>query len=206
MSSLAASATRLDRFLPRYDFSELHSTQVAVSAERTWAALAALRPRDVPLVGHLMSLRRLPARLVGRQIYRGADEDTPVLEGITQAGFFRLEEETGREVIVGIIGRFWSMAPTPVSLSTPGDFLAFGEPGFAKAVMNFEVLPTSANSCRVVTETRIECTDPGARRRFGAYWFFVHPGSALIRRAWLRAVRRRAEAGNVLATSARDAR
>jgi len=36
--------------------------------------------------------------------------------------------------------------------------------------------------------------DARARRRFKVYWFFVHPGSALMRRMWLRAVKRRAEA------------
>jgi hypothetical protein len=35
--------------------------------------------------------------------------------------------------------------------------------------------------------------DAAARRKFGAYWLVICPGSALIRRMWLRAIERRAE-------------
>jgi hypothetical protein len=44
------------------------------------------------------------------------------------------------------------------------------------------------------TETRIYLTDAAARRRFGAYWLMIRPFSGLIRRLWLRAAKRRAEA------------
>jgi hypothetical protein len=54
------------------------------------------------------------------------------------------------------------------------------------------VSPMSGGS-RVTTETRILATDDGARRRFGAYWRVIYPGSALIRIGWLDAIRRRAE-------------
>ena len=47
----------------------------------------------------------------------------------------------------------------------------------------------------LTTETRIKATDDPARRTFGRYWRVVIPGSAAIRRAWLRAIRRRAEQG-----------
>ncbi len=36
-------------------------------------------------------------------------------------------------------------------------------------------------------------TDAQARRRFACYWRVIYPGSALIRRMWLRAVKKRAE-------------
>lgn len=35
--------------------------------------------------------------------------------------------------------------------------------------------------------------DPRATRAFAAYWRMIHPGSALIRVMWLRAIRLRAE-------------
>ena len=46
---------------------------------------------------------------------------------------------------------------------------------------------------RVITETRIFTPDADVKRKFGAYWLIVHPGSAFIRRMWLAAIRRRAE-------------
>lgn len=44
------------------------------------------------------------------------------------------------------------------------------------------------------TETRVWLTDARARRRFRAYWLVVRPFSGLVRRSWLAAARRRAEA------------
>ena len=42
-------------------------------------------------------------------------------------------------------------------------------------------------------------TDARARRAFRAYWTLVHPGSAFLRRMWLRALRRRAESASAAA-------
>ncbi|MGH7548130.1 MAG: hypothetical protein ACREMM_08140 [Gemmatimonadales bacterium] len=60
--------------------------------------------------------------------------------------------------------------------------------------MNFLIEPTGSAGCVMTTETRVHATGARTRWRFGAYWFVIHPGSALIRRMWLRAIRRRAEA------------
>ena len=46
---------------------------------------------------------------------------------------------------------------------------------------------------RILTETRVDTTDPLAHRCFAAYWQFIRVGSAAIRRDWLRAIKRRAE-------------
>ena len=59
--------------------------------------------------------------------------------------------------------------------------------------MNFHIEDAGGSACLVTTETRIVATDPAARRKFGRYWRVIYPGSALIRKMWLRAVRQRAE-------------
>ena len=188
-------SSRLDRFLPAYDFNEVHETVVRASADETWSALTALRSSEVPLVAVLMGLRRLPARIFGRRVpYLAGADDAPVLESIARSGFFTLDSEPGREIVVGIVGQFWTLSPEPVRLSAAEDFTGFSRPGFARAVMNFEILAEGPVVTRLRTETRIHCTDARSRRTFGLYWTFVHPGSALIRRVWLRAVRKRAEA------------
>ena len=130
---IGTAGQRLDRFLPSYHFSEVHEAVVRASVTDTYAALRALRPRDVPTAGLLMSLRRLPARLLGRRVPSDGDDEVPILEGIGRRG--------------------------------------------------------------CLTETRIQATDAASERKFGLYWLFAQPGSALIRRVWLRAVRKRAEAG-----------
>ena len=55
--------------------------------------------------------------------------------------------------------------------------------------MNFR-----ADGGRLTTETRVLLTDARARRRFRLYWLVVRPMSGLVRRSWLRAAKRRAEA------------
>ena len=67
-------------------------------------------------------------------------------------------------------------------------------PGFTLAAMNFLVLPDASGGSLPTTETRVFANAPAARRRFAAYWRAIYPGSALIRRMWLRAVERRATA------------
>ena len=47
---------------------------------------------------------------------------------------------------------------------------------------------------RLETETRVFLTDRASRRRFAAYWLVIRPFSGLVRRRWLQAARRRAEA------------
>jgi hypothetical protein len=60
--------------------------------------------------------------------------------------------------------------------------------------MNFLVEEEGDGWCRLSTETRVLATDDTARRRFAVYWRLIYPGSSLIRRMWLAAVKRRAEA------------
>ena len=74
------------------------------------------------------------------------------------------------------------------------DFKAIREPGFAIAAMNFLIEDAGPGACTVTTETRVYAIDAPERRRFARYWRVIYPGSALIRRMWLRAVKRRAEA------------
>ena len=89
------------------------------------------------------------------------------------SGFRRLSETPGREIVLGtMVGR-------------------------ATAAINFLVEPAGADAADVTTETRVSAPDADARRTFAAYWRVIYPGSALIRRMWLRAVKRRAETGRL---------
>src|SRR5918997_1692208 len=97
------------------------------------------------------------------------------------------------EVVLGVVGRFWSLDSGIRDVSPP-EFAAFEEPGFTRAAMSFHA-EAAGTGALLTTETRIQATDDDARRSFGRYWRVVHPGSALIRRAWLRAIRKRAERG-----------
>jgi hypothetical protein len=178
----------LDEFLPVYDVNEIHSTRVAAPPDAVMAAVWSLTAREVPVLVALMALRSLPARLRGRR--RVAREGT-ILEGFLRGGFVTLAERPG-ELVVGGIGRFW-LASAEIHRVSAGDFVGFDQPGYAKAAFNMHALSLPDGGTLLTTETRIQGTDDHARRSFRRYWRVIHPGSAAIRRGWLRAIRRRAE-------------
>jgi hypothetical protein len=181
----------LDEFLPVYDVNEVHSTRVAAPPADVLAVARALTSRDVPLLAVLMALRRLPAAVRGRHAglaFRSLDR--PLLTAVERSGFVTLADRPD-ELVLGVIGRFWTADGGILPVSAEG-FGAFEEPGFAKAVMNFRVGEVDGGTL-LTTETRIRGTDESARRSFRRYWRVVMPGSAAIRRAWLRAIRKRAE-------------
>jgi hypothetical protein len=182
----------LDEFLPEYDVNEVHSTRVEAAPDAVLAAARAVTSREVPLLVALMTLRRLPAAVLSRSADPARRAlDGPILDGMTGGGFALLADRPD-EVVLGVVGRFWR-ADSGVR-HVPGDeFVAFAEPGFAKGIVNFHVREV-AGGTMLTTETRVRGTDEEARRKFRRYWRIVMPGSALIRRAWLRAIRKRAEA------------
>lgn len=72
--------------------------------------------------------------------------------------------------------------------------MAFDRPGYAKAAMSISAVDDASGEEVIVrTETRVRVPDPTARRWFAAYWLLIRPGSGLIRRTWLRAIKGRAE-------------
>jgi hypothetical protein len=177
-----ASRVPLDEFMPEFHFNEEHSTLVAAPPERTLAAAREVTAAEMPVVRALMTVRRL-----GRVRSSG-----PVIDGMIHNGFVVLADRPD-ELVLGVAGRFWTFN-SGVTRVGPEEFAGFDAPNHARAVMDFHVQP-APGGCLLSTETRIQATDDGARRSFGRYWRVIHPGSALIRRVWLRAVRRRAERG-----------
>ena len=185
----------LTEFLRAYDHTEVHSISVKADPHRCFDAVKHLTPSELsPLVHILFAIRSFPARLKGGGGQLVATK--PIVEQILGRGFIRLAEDDDRELVLGTIGRFWQLAGRSCPhLDNPQAFVAFDRPGYAKAAMNFYVDAQRDGSTIVSTETRIRATDAAARRKFARYWRIVHPGSALIRRIWLKAIKQRAERG-----------
>lgn len=188
----------LDQMMPTYHFREAHTIDIRAPGEAVFGAIRSLRPGDVRLLTVLLSVRNLPARLMGRRSPAWSSE-RPLLDQLLARGFVVLAEEPDREIVLGVLGRFWTFdawtsdgAAPPVSGSP--EFMEFDAPGYAKAAANLRV-ERSGSVARLTTETRIQATDSAARRKFALYWALIRPGSALIRRDLLRAVKRRAEQG-----------
>jgi len=176
---------RLDEALPRWDFDEIHSIEVAASPERAYEALRQLRSSDLRLTGLLMGLRSLGRR---------RPQSRPLVDVVQQGGFALLCDEPPREVVMGIRGRFWQLRPVTDTPATDlAGFAALEAPGAAKAAWNFRLEPLANGRTRVTTETRIATPDAGVRKSFGRYWRVIRPFSGLIRIEMLRALKRQAE-------------
>ncbi len=193
MHTVVAPKTRLDEYLPNYHVSEVHATLIHGSAADVFAALKVVTAEEVFLFRTLMAMRALPAQLL-RKTRPRLTGGAPLLDQFLRGGFLLLAEVPNSELVVGRIGQFWKLwdgaAP---SITTGDEFRAFGVPGFAKAVVNFLVTQNAGGSVRLSTETRVYSSDPVARRKFGLYWRLISPGSAFIRRMWLKAVKHRVE-------------
>jgi hypothetical protein len=108
-----------------------------------------------------------------------------------RTGFLLLAQDPGREIVIGML----VIAPhLPESrIRTADQFAALDGPGYAKATLSFAVQEIRPGISGVRTETRVYATDSRTKRRFARYWRLIYPGSALIRRMWLRAIRLRAD-------------
>ena len=192
-------ATRLDDFVPEFQFVEIHERLIRATPERVDRALRTVPAEEIRLL-RLLTWIRNPRSLWSRQpeSILNPPATEPVLDIAKRSGFVVLAEEPGRELVLGtLVAR-----PRGAHVSIPDDpaetgrlFAALSAPGYAKAAMNFRIEPRPDGTCRLTTETRIFATDRDTARRFAVYWRLVHPGSALIRAMWLRAIAERAESG-----------
>jgi hypothetical protein len=178
------SAMLIDSALPRYDVSEKHAVEVRAPVDEVYAAVRRCDLGRAKIAMLLMRLRGLPAGLpVPSRL---------TLDDFLRAGFILLGERPNRELLLGLVGRFWTMSGELRRLEAAG-FRDFDEPGFAKAAWNFSLTGRPDKTVLLETETRVYCPDAASRRRFRLYWLFVGPFSGLIRREALRAIRRNAE-------------
>jgi hypothetical protein len=124
----------------------------------------------------------------------GADLGRRVLDRFLRTGFGVLREEPPGLLVLGTMGQPWRLRGAELRAPAgPAEFAAFDEPGFVRVAMSFEL----SGRTRLATETRVSPTDARAAKAFGRYWAFVRPGSDLIRLDVLRAIRRRAERGQL---------
>jgi len=171
-----------DDFLPTFDVVMRHAVSVPAPAPAVWAALHRADFAGAWYVRALLMLRGLPRPGQARRL---------TLDRLVAGGFIPLAERAGREIALGLVGRFWLPSGGRVRV-TRGEFKRFAEPGHAKAVWTFAVEAEGPGATRLVTETRVACVDAASRRRFRLYWLGVRPFSGLIRKAMLGAVAREA--------------
>lgn len=180
--------TRLDAFTPVWQFREIHTIRIAAPPARVFEAIRQVRADEIFLFRTLTWIRRAGRPLPPGILNAGASES--LIDVATHSGFVQLADDPPRELVVGTV----VVAPPGLrGTLTPQVFQSAPPPGFALATMNFVVTADGPNRSSITTETRVFANSSSARRRFAAYWRLIYPGSALIRRMWLRAIQRRAE-------------
>lgn len=187
---VATARTRLDEFAPVYQFNEVHTIRIAAAPEHVYQAMRAVTAGEISLFQLLTWLRRFGRS--GPESILNAPDRMPLLDVATRTTFLLLADDAPVELVLGTVVLAPANWQRP-DAATPDAFKALTQPGFATAAMNFRTEPDGAGGTVLSTETRVFATDASSRRRFARYWRIIYPGSAIIRRSWLKAIRRRAE-------------
>lgn len=188
---VSADQTKLDDWMPRWQIGEQHTIHVAAPPEAVFAAIHAVGADEILLFRTLIAIRRCGG--TGPESIMNPPAEKPLLDIATQTTFVLLAEESPREIVIGTVVAAPRKASAPTGPLTPELFRRELPPGVALATMNFLVRPDARGGSFVSTETRIYANDNSALRRFAVYWRVIHPGSDIIRRMWLRAIKQRAE-------------
>jgi molybdenum cofactor cytidylyltransferase len=172
----------IDRLMPEFDERASYGIDVAAPPDAVYRALLETNLADSLVSRILLKIRALGRGSAGALRLRDLPE---------RGSFFRLADDPPREIVIGVVGRFWALRGNVCD----GDAASFRAPpaaGTAKAAWNFRVDPTDGGS-RLTTETRVLCADDESRRSFRRYWTVVGPFSGIIRLEALRLIRRQAQ-------------
>lgn len=104
--STPAPVSLIDELMPRFHEVERHAILVQAAPADTYAALRRVEIRRSWIVRALLALRGIPAALIRPRPPRSHEPLT--LERITERGFALLGERPGRELALGVVGRFWT--------------------------------------------------------------------------------------------------
>jgi hypothetical protein len=145
-------------------------------------------------LAHALSVPVAPDRLTRLLLRaRGLDPSGSIGRFATSPPFVVLRRAR-TELVVGLGAAVWTPGRRQRALiAEPGQWPGWSEPGTVRVVVTFIARGDEGRGwSRLITETAAQPTDDAARRAFRRYWLVAGPFSRLIRRSWLRAIRRRA--------------
>jgi hypothetical protein len=93
--------TRLDEFVPVWQFNEVHRTRVAASPDRIFSAIKTVTADEILFFRTLVWLRRLGR--AGTDGILNPAERTPILDVALRTTFLGLAEDSPRELLVGTL-------------------------------------------------------------------------------------------------------
>ncbi|MDR3480371.1 MAG: hypothetical protein P4L91_06610 [Burkholderiaceae bacterium] len=173
-----ATQVLADRYLPTFQFSEKHGIAgIKAPVDVILAAIKNYDDRSDRVVNFLQATREVPSRIAAAL---GSKNALAERARFGLADFFQLEE-TGNEIALGLIGRFWKFDYGLVQIEDAGEFLNFAAPGYGKLVMVWSVVPAAGGQHQLLTETRVFCPDRQSRFLFSLYWIAIRLASGWIR-------------------------
>jgi hypothetical protein len=178
----------MDRFLPNYQFSERHQATLRCAPGELLDIIQNFQPPKDGFSETAMFLRQLPAKLM----HGVAPSRVPRPSPFTLANFVPLARDGDREIVAGLIGKFWRPDFGLIAVNGPSEFLACNPPKTAKLAIGF-VAEQLGEVTLLTTETRVYCPDRYARMMFFPYWLMIRPVSGLLRRRALGSIRSIAE-------------
>ena len=168
--------TELDRAMPHWRWHEVHSIRVDTDRDDVIEAASALTWVDMP-VFRVITLVASLGRLARRR------EDR-VLNLLLDGPYRELYQSPDELVVAGLLNAPAANGVFP--FDSVDTFRSSSPPRNVKIATNFRYRDGVLS-----TETRCQATDDNSARSFGVYWRVIRAGSGLIRRIWLRAIRRR---------------
>jgi len=178
--------TLLDDALPEYQFFERHSSRVHARPEQVMQAARQSTFADMKSLTTLLKIRRAALR-----IHETGDllQDKRILDAFSASGY----RTAGNEHEIVMFGGANLRAKRPLDVHTLQEFAKYREQAAIKMAFNINAEDAGGGWCTVSTETRVLALDENTRRGMGRYWRLIVPGSGLLRRQWLEAIKTRAE-------------
>ena len=192
LDKLTAPYTSLtNKYLPCYQFSEQHISQaITATTEEIIAQIKNYDERQDPVFRFLIKIREFPGRLlIGLGLTKGLKNREPF-------GFadFSLLEQTDTEIAYGLSGYFWRLNYGLIKIESASEFIDSEAICAPKLLMTFALIPTSAETYFLSTETRINCPTARLKWQFLPYWLVIRFFSGLIRQRILKRIKHAAEA------------
>ena len=170
----------IDHVLPEYDEREYHQIEMRGDRRKVYQTVRSIDFSDSIIIRTLFHLRGLPTSSTN-------------LDGLLQVGFLLVNEIAPEELVLGLVGKFWTYRAEILKLDA-AQYGEFSQKGYAKLAWNFAIQDFAPGLVRLSTETRVMCTDEHSRLRFKRYWSLVGRFSGLTRKEMLRVVKRQVEA------------
>jgi hypothetical protein len=184
---VAQSGSRLDDFMPEYQFFEKHSARVHAGPEQV---MQAARQSTLGDLKSLVTLLKVRAAVLRAPFHDDGDlREKRVLDAFSEAGY--LLDGSEHEIVMA--GGANVRAKRPLEVHTLQEYAEYRDQGAVKIAFNLAVQDAGGGWSTLSTETRVLALDDSTRRGVGRYWRLIVPGSGLLRRQWLDGIKKRAE-------------